>query len=143
MMWLIVSIGIISVILLALPEIPFSISETETTVKLYQMKHPRFNGGQPIVFDGKLTTAGGKIIPNAEIIITSDGPCPADGIIASGITDKNGRFRIYTMTQVWDPSDNLIKAHAEFLGDENYSPSKSYGQPIVVYPTANTERCVV
>ena len=133
---------ILTVMLFVLPEISFSISETETTVKLYQIKSPTFNGGQPIVFDGKLTTAGGKIIPNADIIIISDGPCPADGVIATGVTDKHGRFRIYTMTQVWDVSDNLITAHAKFLGDETYSPSKSHGQPIVVYPTANTERCV-
>ncbi len=84
-----VSLAIISVMLFALPNISYSISETETTVKLYQMKHPTFNGGQPIVFDGKLTTAGGKIIPNAEIVITSDGPCPVDGVIAIGVTDKH------------------------------------------------------
>ncbi len=137
-----VSLTILTVMLFALPEISYSISETETNVKLYQIKSPRFNGGQPIVFDGKLTTVDGKIIPNAEIVITSDGPCPVDGVIAIGVTDKHGRFRIYTLTQVWDPSDNLITAHAKFLGDETYSPSKSHGQPIVVYPTANTERCV-
>ena len=137
-----VSLAFLTVMLFALPEISYSISETETNVKLYQIKQPRFNGGQPIVFDGKLTTVDGKIIPNAEIVITSDGPCPVDEVIAIGVTDKHGRFRIYTLTQVWDPSDNLITAHAKFLGDETYSPSKSHGQPIVVYPTANTERCM-
>ena len=140
-MWLLVYLAILTVIIIALPEVSFSFSETETTVKLYQIKQPRFNGNQPIVFDGKLTSIGGKIIPNAEIIITSDGPCPADGVIANGVTDKHGRFRIFTLTQVWDPTDNLITAHAKFLGDENYSPSQSHGQKIVVYPTANTKRC--
>ena len=80
---------------------------------------------------------------NAEIQIKSDGPCPNDGIIASGFTDKKGKYRIYSITKVWDASDNLIRVQAHFAGNEIYSPTISErSQIIIVYPTSTTEKCV-
>jgi len=28
-------------------------------------------------------------------------------------------------TMIWDPTDNLIKIHAEYFGDEFYAPSST------------------
>ena len=63
-------------------------------------------------------------------------------IIAEGLTDKHGLFRIYTITKIWDESDNMIKIHAEFEGNENYLPSDSREYSIVVYPL-HAEKCII
>lgn len=123
--------------------IPVQVYSTEkTTLKLHDFSDTRFNGGQPIVFVGKLETANGKPIANAEIIIKSnDTPCPNNEIIAKGQTDKKGRFWIYTLTKIWDETDNMITVHAVFEGDENYVSSISRDQVVVVYPS-HAEKCV-
>lgn len=123
--------------------IPTQVYSTEKTVlKLHDFSDTRFNLGQPIVFVGKLETVDGKPIANAEIIIKSeDAPCPNDGIIIKGLTDKKGRFWIYTLTKIWDETDNMITVHAMFKGDESYSPSVSRYQVVVVYPS-HAEKCV-
>lgn len=101
-----------------------------------------WNAGDPIVFRGKLTTNSGERIGNADILIKSDGPCPEDGIIAKGITNKHGRFSIFTIAKIWDESDNLIKVHAEFLGNEDLESSKSRARSVVIYPTQG-EKCEI
>lgn len=83
---------------------------------------------------GNLKTATNEPIKNAEIIIKIDAPCPEDGIIARGFTDYQGRYFIKIEALIWDEEDNLIKAHAEFLGTDKYSPSISREQIIVIYP---------
>ena len=113
----------------------------KTILKLHDMGTVSHNGGQPIVFSGRLDTTSGEAVSDAEILIKSDGGCPDDGIIANGTTDKNGRYWILTLTKIWDPSDNLIKIHAEFLGDEQFYPSKSQIEVVVVYPS-HAEKCV-
>lgn len=114
---------------------------SKTILTLHEFEYASFNGGQTIVFSGKLTTELGDRIPSANIIIKNDGPCPENHVIAEGITDKHGRFWIYTITKVWDELDNLIKVHAEFEGDENFLPSISYEHIIVVYPL-HAEKCI-
>ena len=104
-----------------------------TKLRLNDIRPTTFNEGQPIIFSGKLTTEFGEPIPKVEILIKSDSMCPPDGIIAKGITDKNGRFWIYTLAKNWDLNDNLIKAHAEFLGDGKFSSSVSRHETIVVF----------
>jgi len=122
-------------------ELAFSSLQAERTIlKIYDFRGHEFNGGQPVVFVGKLTTEAGERIKSAEILIKSDGPCPKDGIIASGFTDTNGRFWIYTITKIWDESDNMIKVRAVFLGNEKFSPSISDSQILVVYPS-HAEKC--
>ncbi len=106
----------------------------ETKLRLNQISPVAFNEDQPIVFSGKLTTLSGEPIPKVEIIIKSDATCPSDGIIAKGMTDKHGRYWIYTITKIWDPVDNMIHAHAEFEGNEKFSSSMSRHEVIVVYP---------
>ena len=140
--YILAGFAILIVILFVNIESIFSQEGIGTNLILIQMK-PTFNGGQPIVFIGKLTGQGGHGIANAEIQIKSDGPCPADGVIASGFTDKNGRYRIYSITKVWDASDNFIRVQAHFAGNEIYSPTISErSQIIIVYPTSTTEKCV-
>jgi len=117
------------------------IQKEKTKLRLISIPTSRFNGGFPIVFSGNLFTDSGNIIRGAEILMVGDGPCPADGIIAKGQTDKNGRYRIMVETMIWDPSDNMIKIHAEYLGDEFYGPSSTQSQIIVVYPNKDTKRC--
>ena len=113
----------------------------KTKLRLNDITTSTFNGGSTIGLSGNLQTESGEFIPNAEILIVGDGPCPSDGIIAKGLTDKHGRYRIYIEMMIWDPSDNLIKIHAEYLGDEIYSPSSSQDEVIVVYPTKYTKSC--
>lgn len=117
-----------------------SLQQARTILKLYDFRGYEFNGGQPVVFVGKLTTEAGERIKSAEILIKSDIPCPKDGIIASGFTDEAGRFWIYTITKIWDESDNMIKVHAVFLGNEKFSSSISNSQILVVYPS-HAEKC--
>jgi len=132
---------------LGIAEIVVQTSEIEnqfekTKLRLNDIPTSTFNGGSTISLSGNLQTESGEFIPNAEILIVGDGPCPSDGIIAKGLTDKDGRYRIYIEMMIWDPSDNLIKIHAEYLGDEIYSPSSSQDEVIVVYPTTDTKSCL-
>ena len=134
--------SIVFVMILANMELSFSITVPEKTIlKLHNFNDHRFDGGQPIVFVGKLTSEAGERIPSAKILIKSDGPCPEDGIIASGFTDKYGRFWIHILTKIWDESDNMIKVHAEFEGNEKSEASISDERIIVIYPS-HAERCV-
>ncbi len=131
---------------LGIAEIVVKTSEIEnqfekTKLRLNDITTSSFNGGSTIGLSGNLQTKSGEFIPNAEILIVGDGPCPSDGIIAKGLTDKHGRYRIYIEMMIWDPSDNLIKIHAEYLGDEIYSPSSSQDEVIIVYPTTYTKSC--
>jgi hypothetical protein len=117
-----------------------SLPQEKTILKLHDRKAILHNGGQPIVFSGRLDTKSGEPISDAEILIKSDGPCPDDGIIAKGTTDKYGKYSIRTLTKIWDPSDNSIKIHAEFLGDERLFPSKSQIEVVVVFQS-HAEKC--
>ena len=112
-----------------------AIGSQETQLKLHKFTSHRFDGGQPIVFSGNLFTDSGHRVPRAEIIIKHDGPCPADGIIAKGLTDSNGRFWILTTAKVWDTATNLVRIHAEYHGDENLLSSESKKQIVVVSPS--------
>jgi len=114
----------------------------KTILKLHDITHPTFNGGQPIVFVGKLTDEFNNPIAKAQILIKNEGPCPENHIIGNGETDKKGRFWILTIAKIWDESDNIISVHAEFAGNENYYSSSSYTQPLVVYPS-HGEKCVI
>jgi len=115
-------------------------SQEKTIVELFPIRSPNFNGGEPIVFSGRLYTESGQKITHAEILIKSDGPCPSDGIIAKTTTDKYGDYSIQTLTKIWDPYDNLINIHAEFSGNEKLAPSSSQNEVVVVFPK-NAESC--
>jgi hypothetical protein len=104
-------------------------------------RQPRFNEGQPIVFEGKLTDYSGYPIAKVPILIKSDGPCPANQIIAQGITDNHGGYKIYTKAIIWDEHDGLITTFAEFPGTERYEKSVSDSQLVVVYPVKG-EKCI-
>jgi hypothetical protein len=51
------------------------------------------------------------------------------------MTDNHGRYYIMTLALIWNAKDNMIKAHAEFLGNAKYSSSISRDQIIVIYPS--------
>ncbi len=112
----------------------------KTVLKIHQFRELKFSGGDPVVFSGKLTTESGQAVPDAKILIKNEGPCPDDGIIGDGITDKHGNFWILILTKVWDES-NTVKAHAEFDGNYEYLPSISSIQGFVVYPS-HGEKCM-
>jgi len=99
-----------------------------------------YNGGDPIVFAGTLWGSFSGRIPNAEIIIKNDGPCPEDHIIAKGITDQKGKYKIFESAKVWDATDNQIIVHAEFAGNEKFLPSISKTRNVIVYPS-HGEKC--
>ena len=114
----------------------------ETNLIIINFRNSMFNGNQPIVFSGKLTTSFGKSIPHAEILIKTEEMCPPNGIIAKGETDKHGRFKIYTLAQVWDTDDDgMIKVQAVYDGNSKYQYSTSNPQIIVVYPL-NAQNCM-
>ncbi|MDH3677681.1 MAG: hypothetical protein OEQ12_05190 [Nitrosopumilus sp.] len=118
----------------------FSDQKEKSILTIVKLRQPRFNEGQPIVFEGKLTDQLGNQIPNAPILIKSDGPCPSNHIIAQGITDKNGRYKIFTKALLWDESDGLITIFAEFPGNVTFEQSVSDSQLVVVY-SVKGEKC--
>jgi len=115
--------------------------KNQSVLAMVDIMHPRFNEGQPIVFEGNLKDNFGNPISHVPILIRSDGPCPANHIIAQGITDKHGRYKIYTKTLLWDEKDGLITTFAEFPGTESFEQSISDIQSVVVYPVKG-EKCI-
>jgi len=113
----------------------------QTILAMVDLRQPRFNEGQPIVFEGKLTDYSGNPISHATILIRSDGSCPANQIIAQGTTDKHGRYKIPTKALLWDERDGLITTHAEFVGSESFEQSVSDPQLVVVY-SVNGKKCI-
>jgi hypothetical protein len=115
--------------------------KNQTVLAMADFRQPRFNEGQPIVFEGKLIDSSGNPISQVPILIKSDGPCPANQIIAQGITDNHGRYKISTKTLLWDENDGLITTFAEFPGTERHEKSVSDVQLVVVYPVKG-EKCI-
>ncbi len=113
----------------------FSDQTESTEIKLHKMRTSFIDGGQPLVFVGKLTTDSGKPIHNATIVIKNNQSCPEDQIVGTGTTGKRGEFNIYTIPQVWDEKDNRITFHAEFSGNEKYSNTVSENRTYVIFPT--------
>jgi len=114
---------------------PTQATGEHTRLTLSTPRSHLYNGGDPIVFAGTLWGSFSGRIPNAEIIIKNDGPCPEDHIIAKGITDQKGKYKIYESAKVWDASDNQIIVHAEFAGNEKFFPSISKTRNVIVYPS--------
>ncbi len=115
--------------------------KNQSILTMVDFRENRFNEGQPVVFQGKLTDYFGNPISNVPILIRSDGPCPSNQIIAQGITDKHGRYKIYTNTLLWNEKDGFITTFAEFPGTESFEQSVSDIQSIVVYPVKG-EKCI-
>ena len=65
---------------------------------------------------------------------------PENGIIAQGVTDKHGGYKIFTITKLWDEEDGLITTFAEFPGTHALSSSTSDIQQVVVY-SVKGEKC--
>lgn len=119
---------------------PTKTSGEPTRLTLSTPRSHLYNGGDPIVFAGTLWGSFSGRIPNAEIIIKNDGPCPEDHIIAKGITDQKGKYKIFETAKVWDESDNQIIVHAEFAGNEKFLPTISKTRNVIVYPS-HGEKC--
>jgi len=119
---------------------PTQATGEHTRLTLSTPRSHLYNGGDPIVFAGTLWGSFSGRIPNAEIIIKNDGPCPEDHIIAKGITDQKGKYKIFESAKVWDATDNQIIVHAEFAGNENFLPSISKTKNVIVYPS-HGEKC--
>ena len=98
------------------------------------------NAGSTIIFSGSLSSNSGNHIANEEILINSDAGCPANGIIARGLTDKNGNFFIKTISMVWNLDEKPMKIFAEFLGNDFYEASSSRDYSVVTYP-GNGQNC--
>jgi hypothetical protein len=115
--------------------------KNQTILAMADFRHPRFNEGQPIVFEGKLTDYSRNPISHVPILIKSDGPCPANQIIAQGITDKHGRYKISAKALLWNENGGLITTFAEFPGSESFEQSVSDSQLVVVY-SVKGEKCI-
>jgi len=74
-------------------------------------------------------------------LIKSDGLCTANQIIAQGITDKHGRYKIPTKALLLDEHDGLITTFAEFPGSESAEQSVLDSQLVVVY-SVKGEKCL-
>lgn len=131
---ILISIVVISLLVVNANQ-SFSDQSEPTEVKLHKMRTSFIDGGQPLVFVGKLTTDSGRPIHNATIIIKNNQSCPEDQIVGAGTTGKRGEFNIYTIPQVWNSKDNRITFHAEFSGNEKYSNSISENRTFVIFPT--------
>ena len=112
----------------------FSDQTESTEIKLHKMRTSFIDGGQPLVFVGKLTTESGRPIHNATIVIKNNQSCPEDQIVETGTTGKRGEFYIYTIPQVWNEKDNRVTFHAEFSGNEKYSNTVSENRTYVIFP---------
>ena len=107
---------------------------------MVKFRNSIFNEGSPIVFEGKLTDSHGEPVPNATILIKGDGPCPSNHIITKGLTDKHGRYKIYTHAKLWNEKDGFITTQAEFPGTNGLKSSISDSQIVVVYAVKG-EKC--
>lgn len=130
---ILISIVIISLIIVNANQ-SFSDQPESTEIKLHKMRTSFIDGGQPLVFVGKLTTDSGRPIHNATIIIKNNQSCPEDQIVGTGTTGKRGEFNIYTIPQVWNSKDNRITFHAEFSGNEKYFNAISENRTYVIFP---------
>ena len=92
----------------------------------------KIEGGKTIMFSGTLSTQSGQKIANESVLIKSDLGCPADGIIAQGKTDKNGKFLIKKIAEDWSKNNNRMKIYAEFLGNEKFNSSTSRTFDVVI-----------
>jgi hypothetical protein len=110
----------------------------KTTLKLNRIN--AINAGSPIVFSGSLNSNSGFQIENVEILIKSDAGCPANGVIAQGFTDKNGKFLIITTSMVWNIDDRPMKISAEFLGNNVHASTSSRTYNVVTNP-GNGQNC--
>lgn len=100
------------------------------------------DGGQPLVFVGKLTNNVGEPIANATVFIKNNQNCPTDQIVGSGITNYMGSFHVYTISKIWNEKNNLVKFHAEFNGNERYLASVSNDLIYVIYPS-HAQKCEI
>lgn len=130
---ILISIIVISLIIVNVNQ-SFSDQLESTEIKLHKMRTSFIDGGQPLVFVGKLTTDSGRPIHNASIIIKNNQSCPEDQIVGTGTTGKRGEFNIYTTPQVWNSKDSRITFHAEFSGNEKYSNAISENRTYVIFP---------
>jgi len=112
-----------------------------TVLTIVHFRQPRFNEGSPVVFEGKLTDYLGNPISGGSIVIKGDGPCPSNHIIAKGVTNKQGGYKINTITRLWDEKDGLISTFAEFSGTVDLKQSVSESQLVIVYKVKG-EKCL-
>ena len=131
---IIITILAVSILILNVNVI-FSEQTEFSKIRLHQMRSVMVDEGQPLVFVGKLTNNSGEPIHNATVSIKNDQNCPSNQIVGVGITDKTGRFYVYTMSEIWNEKDNVVRFHAEFNGDDRYLASISNDIVYVIYPS--------
>jgi hypothetical protein len=85
----------------------------------------RVKAGSLITFTGRLREAEtGKPVVGAKVKIL-DSDIGRDDLLASGITDENGSFRIDWIARKTDVFDNTVEAYAKFEGNEHYRGSRT------------------
>ena len=87
--------------------------------------------GKTVTFTGTLTSVGSPL-PGKTILICEDDPFVPDECLASGTTDRTGRFSIE-----WVAKAGVVETdfdiYAEFDGDRQYDDSQSPRQTMGVY----------
>lgn len=83
--------------------------------------------GSVITFEGWLIESEtGEAIGNAPIeILEKDRSFMDDTVLASGVTDKNGSFKISWKSYQADWWDDSVEIYARYKGTENYKPIRS------------------
>ena len=80
-----------------------------------------------VTFKGELKNAKtGKGVGDAEInIYEKDRSFMIDDVLASGITDKDGKFKIHWKAKQQDWWDDSVEVYGRFEGAEKYKPSQT------------------
>jgi hypothetical protein len=88
--------------------------------------------GSTVTFIGKLVEAESETSIACSTINIFDSDVERDDLIASGISESNGRFSIRWIAKKVDRWDNTIEIYAKFDGDDEHRPSKSNHHSIVL-----------
>lgn len=78
--------------------------------------------GQIVLFSGQLTS-NGNLIPNAQIQIRDEDMLDADDLLASGITDSDGRYSISWMVKDTETNDKKTGAKLLEFSTQTYGIS--------------------
>jgi small-conductance mechanosensitive channel len=113
-------------------KIPSAIQKPTNTVLFLNAPSDHVIRGSSIVITGNLVeeTSGNPVSDMTVKIFDKD--IGGDDQMASGITEKDGRFNIEWIAKKMDPSDNTVEIYAKFEGNDNYLKSESKKYIIIV-----------
>jgi hypothetical protein len=88
--------------------------------------------GSTVTFTGKLVEAESETPVTGSTIKLFDSDVEKDDLIASGISERDGCFKIRWRAKKIDRWDNTAEIYAKFEGNDDYRPSESNHYSIVL-----------